>query len=163
MCLECVLARFSAAILVFLLIGSLAAAGANDPVKPGPGDKCPVCGMFAAKYPEFLSQMVFRDGSSAFFDGPKDLFKCYLNRSRYLPSKNKIDVAALFVKDYYSLAVIDARTAFFVVGSDIRGPMGSELIPFRKKAEAAEFQKDHQGKRTLRFNEVTAFLLKEME
>ena len=40
-------------------------------------DKCPVCGMFVAKYPGFLAQIQFRDGSIAFFDGPKDFFKYY--------------------------------------------------------------------------------------
>ncbi len=119
--------------------------------------------MFVSKYPDFLSSMAFPDGSQAFFDGPKDLFKCYLDVQRYLPSKKKADVGAVFVRDYYNRTLIDARTAYFVVGSDILGPMGSELIPFKQSAEAQEFLKDHHGKLVLRFAEVTPAILEEME
>ncbi len=83
--------------MLFLWI-ALAAAGVINPAEPGPEDKCAVCGMFVSRYPDFLSQIVFRDGSSAFFDGPKDLFKCLLAMSRYLPSKKKSDFAPVFVR-----------------------------------------------------------------
>ncbi len=158
------MSRYVPAIILFLFLsGAVALAGVNNPPNPGPKDKCPVCGMFVSKYPDFLSSMAFADGSHAFFDGPKDLFKCYLDVQRYLPSKKKADIGAVHVMDYYNRAVIDARTAYFVVGSDIRGPMGSELIPFRQNAEAREFLKDHHGTLVLRFDEVTPAILKEME
>jgi nitrous oxide reductase accessory protein NosL len=35
-------------------------------------------------------------------------------------------------------------SAYYVLGSDIYGPMGRELIPFEKEADAKEFIKDHQ-------------------
>ncbi len=155
--------KLSATIVLCLIISSFAhAAGSNAP-KPGPQDKCPVCGMFVSKYPDFVSSILFKDGSSAFFDGPKDLFQCYLDLQRYLPSKKKTDIAALLVSSYYDLASIDARAAYFVVGSDVRGPMGNELIPFGRQSEAQEFLKDHRGKAILRFNEVTPAVLKEMD
>ncbi len=56
---------------------------------------------------------------------------------------------------YYSLIRIDAQAAWYVIGSDGVGPMGHELIPLRTRDEAEEFQRDHQGKRWLRFDEVT--------
>jgi nitrous oxide reductase accessory protein NosL len=46
-----------------------------------------------------------------------------------------------------------------VIGSDVVGPMGHELIPLRTREEAEEFQRDHQGKRLLCFDEVTGPLL----
>ncbi|HEY5521666.1 MAG TPA: nitrous oxide reductase accessory protein NosL, partial [Desulfuromonadaceae bacterium] len=75
--------------------------------------------------------------------------------ARYTPGKNQADIVALTVKEYYSLAAIDARSAFFVVGSDVNGPMGSELIPFRSEKDALSFKTDHKGKRILRFKEIT--------
>ncbi len=66
---------WSLVILVFAATLS-AAADEGGPVRPGPKDKCPVCGMFVSRYPDWIASMRFKDGSSAFFDGPKDLFAC---------------------------------------------------------------------------------------
>jgi copper chaperone NosL len=157
------MARSSLTIILFLIISAASFAGVNNPPKPRSEDKCPVCGMFVSRYPDFLSSVVFADGSYVFFDGPKDLFQCYLDTQRYLPSKKKADISALMVTDYYNLAVIDARSAYFVAGSDVHGPMGNELIPFSKRVEANEFLKDHHGKIILRFDEVTPAMLKDRE
>jgi copper chaperone NosL len=49
---------------------------------------------------------------------------------------------------------MDVRTAFFVIWSDVYGPMGHELIPFENEADAKQFMKEHKGKRILRFQEI---------
>jgi nitrous oxide reductase accessory protein NosL len=67
------------------------------------------------------------------------------------------------VTDYYSMTPIDGHTAWYVVGSDVFGPMGRELMPFQKESEAKEFMKDHLGKKLLRFNEVTPEVMKGLE
>jgi nitrous oxide reductase accessory protein NosL len=130
-------------------------SGDRKPIKPTPKDKCPVCGMFVAKYPDFLAEILYKDGSSAFFDGTKDMFKYYLNLKKYQPSKKISDIDSIYVTDYYHLTLIDGLSAYYVTGSDIYGPMGRELIPFEKEADAKEFMKDHQGKSVLRFKEIT--------
>jgi len=61
--------------------------GERKPVKPTQKDKCPVLWMFVAKYPDFLSEIIFKDGSYAVFDGTKDMFKYYLNIKKYNASK----------------------------------------------------------------------------
>lgn len=124
--------------------------------------KCPVCGMFVAKYPDWTATARFKDGTTSYYDGPKDLFSHYLDTARYTPGKRQADIVALSVKEYYSLAMIDARTAFFVSGSDVYGPMGSELIPFSTEKDAASFKLDHKGKRILRFNEITRQTIKSL-
>jgi nitrous oxide reductase accessory protein NosL len=130
-------------------------SGDRKPIKPTPKDKCPVCGMFVAKYPDFLAEILYKDGTSAFFDGTKDMFKYYLNLKKYQPSKKISDIDSIYVTDYYHLTLIDGPSAYYVTGSDIYGPMGRELIPFEKEADAKEFMKDHQGKSVLRFKEIT--------
>ena len=137
--------------------------GERKPVKPSPKDKCPVCGMFVAKYPDFLAQIIFKDGSALFFDGAKDMFKCYLNLKKYHPSKKQSDIDSIYVNDYYRLISIDGFEAFYVVGSDIYGPMGRELIPFEKEAEAREFMKDHKGNRVLKLISVTPDMIKNLD
>ncbi|MEI6213846.1 MAG: nitrous oxide reductase accessory protein NosL [Desulfuromonadales bacterium] len=137
---------------------------ADKPASPVPADaKCPVCGMFAAKYPEWSASARFKDGTVHYFDGPKDLFKYYLDTARYSPGKITVDISTLAVKEYYSLEMIDPRSAFFVIGSDIHGPMGSELIPFKTEKDAAAFKLDHKGKRIIRFGDVTRHLIKALD
>ena len=155
--------KFFCTFAILILFVSYASSGEQKPLKPAAKDKCAVCGMFVAKYPDFLAQIVFKDGSYAMFDGPKDMFKYYLNMKTYSPSKKVFDIDSVYVTDYYALAPVDARKAYFVTGSDISGPMGRELIPFGKEADAKEFLKDHKGKAMVRFSEVTVAMLKEME
>ena len=140
-------------LIYFLSVAVVSAA--NKAVSAPSSAKCPVCGMFVAKYPDWTATAHFKDGSTSYYDGPKDMFSHYFDVSRYTPGKRQDDIIALAVKEYYSLAMIDARSAFFVTGSDVYGPMGSELIPFKTEKDAKSFKLDHKGKRILRFNEIT--------
>ncbi len=148
---------------VFFLMAVGAWAADPKPLKPTPKDKCPVCGMFVYKYPDWVAQAVFRDGSRLYFDGVKDLMKFYLNPSAYQSTKSRTETAAIFVTDYYSLESVEGTRAYYVIGSDVFGPMGKELIPFGKEAEAREFLKDHKGKKILRFQEITPEILKPLD
>jgi len=150
-------------IAAFMVVTSLAFAGDLKPLKVDPKDKCPVCGMFVAKYPDFTAQIRFRDGSTFHFDGAKDMFKYYLNLSRYAPGKKTTDIAVVFVTNYYDLTLVDGLTAYYVIGSDVYGPMGRELIPFAKESEARDFLKDHKGKSIIRFHDVTAAVLRPLD
>jgi len=145
------LAGWIAAAAALLLLA--AAPGPLAP-KPGPEAKCPVCGMFVARYPDWVAGVVFRDGTAAYFDGAKDLFKFLLHPERHGNGRKAAEVATVFVTDYYAVTQVDAHAAFFVLGSDVYGPMGTELVPFEKRADAEEFQKDHKGTAILRFQDV---------
>lgn len=138
-------------------------AGEKKPVKPSPKDKCPVCGMFVAKYPDWVAQIIFKDGSYAFFDGAKDMFKYYFNMAKYNPSKKQSDIDSIYVTDYYNLTPIDGYKAYYVIGSDVYGPMGKEIVPFEKKEDTMEFMKDHKGKKILRFKDITPEVLRTLD
>jgi len=127
----------------------------SGPVAPGDKDKCPVCGMFVHKYPHWVSEIIFQDGSVVFFDGAKDLFKFYFDIAKFVPKRSQKDIQAMYVTEYYSAAMIKADEALYVSGSDVYGPMGVELIPFKTEADAKQFTEDHKGKRTLRFRDIT--------
>jgi nitrous oxide reductase accessory protein NosL len=150
--------RYCIAFALFLLVQfSSFPLAAEEPaaLKPAGGDKCPVCGMFVAKYPDFLAQIVFKDGSYSFFDGVKDMMKFYFNLAKYNPSKTTADIERIFVTDYYSLKPIDAKTAYYVVGCDVYGPMGKELIPVENTSAAKELTDDHKCTATLEFGGIT--------
>lgn len=145
----------------FLLLMPCLAPAAQP--QPGPRDKCPVCGMFVAKYPEWTASLTFRDGKSEFFDGVKDMMRFYQGLTRYAPRRNQSEIREMRVKDYYSLASVDARSAWYVIGSDVLGPMGKEAVPFAKEADARSFLVDHRGTRVLRFTDLTPTLIKGLE
>jgi copper chaperone NosL len=119
--------------------------------------------MFVSKYPDWVATVTFKDSTTLFFDGAKDFFTYYLNIQKYTPAKKQADISAISVNDYYTLKPVDARQAHFVIGSDVYGPMGKELVPFGKLADAHTFLKDHKGKLVLRFSDVTPRVLKSLE
>lgn len=155
--------RFLLAAVSVLLFALPAAAEGPVVAKPSPKDKCPVCGMFVAKYPDWVAVVVLKDGSQRFFDGPKDLYKFLLDVKQYAPGKTQSDIDRFFVTDYYAVKLIDGRTAYYVLGSDVYGPMGKELIPFANEAEARDFLKDHGGRRTLRHREITSAVMNDLD
>jgi len=52
------------------------------------------------------------------------------------------------VQDYYDRMFRPAADVRFVIGSDVIGPMGPELVPV-DPARVAKFEKDHGGTRAL--------------
>jgi len=146
-------------LLFISLLSSSGLAASKSAVSPAAKDKCPVCGMFVAKYPNWAAAAKTKDGKVIYYDGPKDMFTHYFNPGHYTPGEKQSDIIGHSVKEYYSLKTIDAKNAFFVIGSDVYGPMGAELIPFASQQDAASFMQDHKGRKIVRFGEVTPQLL----
>lgn len=115
-------------------------------IKVDKKDKCQVCGMWVYKYPKWVAQIQMKK-SHLSFDGVKDLMKYYFNHIN-------ID-AKIVVRDYYSQKPLDARKSFFVLGSDVYGPMGKELIPFSSLEDAQTFMMDHKAKKIVKFSEIS--------
>jgi len=145
----------SFALLLALALTPSGWGAAVEVSKPGPTDRCPVCGMFVARYPEWIATVVYQDGHSHYFDGAKDLFKYLTNLPRWAPGHRVEDQRLIAVTEYYGTTAIEATQAFYVIGSDVLGPMGHELIPLTSREEAEEFLRDHKGRRVLRYQEVT--------
>jgi nitrous oxide reductase accessory protein NosL len=108
-------------------------------------DKCPVCGMLLYKYPRWVSRIEYSDKNVS-FDGIKDMMKYYFEHPN--------NIKNMLVQEYYTQKVIDAKKAYYVIGSDIYGPMGNELIAFKDEESAKRFYLDHKGKQILTFDEI---------
>ena len=122
-------------------------------------EKCPVCGMFTYKYPKWVAQIFYKhnDHEHHFsFDGVKDMMKFYFNPEKWgkYSYVNANSISKILVTDYYSGKGIDAFKAFYVIRSDIYGPMGHELIPFETYDDAEIFKNEHRGKRILTFDKI---------
>lgn len=149
---------------VFLVgVLSPAAGYTSAPTGQVAGDeRCPVCGMFVAKYDQWLAQIVIEGREPLVFDGVKDMMAYYFNPAQY-GEKADLSNTEIWVRNYYTLDYIDGRAALYVIGSDTMGPMGDELIPFSSRQEAENFKEDHQGTAILRFTEISAQQIMEMK
>ncbi|QFR49517.1 hypothetical protein FJR48_07135 [Sulfurimonas lithotrophica] len=123
------------------------------------GEKCPVCGMFTYKYPKWAAQIFYKHDRHEHhysFDGVKDMMKFYFDPMKWgdYKTSTKESISKILVTDYYSQKAIDAKEAYYVIGSDVYGPMGDELIPFKKLEDAEVFSMDHKGKKIVQFRDI---------
>ncbi|MEA3513640.1 MAG: nitrous oxide reductase accessory protein NosL [Campylobacterota bacterium] len=131
----------------------------HDTIKVSKDEKCPVCGMFVYKYPRWAAQIYYKvdDKTKHFsFDGVKDMMKFYFSPNDWGDYKHavKSNISKISVTDYYGQKEIDGSKAFYVIGSDVFGPMGHEFIPFEFIEDAKVFKKDHFGEKIIKFDEI---------
>jgi len=115
--------------------------------RPVPAEaRCPVCGMYPARYPRWAAQVIFKDGAAHYFDSPVDLFDFLHKVDRYDRRYARADVAASYVRDFEGGQWIEAGQAFFVHGSGVAGPMRNADLPaFVNRAAADAFVRRHRG------------------
>lgn len=149
--------RNKEALAYFLLAGSTKTlANVKGQMQVPKEVKCPVCGMFVAKYPKWAA-LIIENSNTHYFDGVKDMMKFYIFDVDFPYDRSKI--SNIEVTDFYTLKAINAKKAFYVVGSDVFGPMGNELIPFLTKEAAQNFMRDHSGDQIVMFHDITPKLV----
>lgn len=115
--------------------------------------------MPVSRYPEWAAEVVYEDGTLVYFDGPKDLFRYLRHPERFGGERSASEIGAAFVTAYYDHSPVPARDAIYVMGSDVAGPLGAELVPHATREDAEEFMVDHRGRRILTYREVGDLLL----
>ena len=108
--------------------------------------------MLPARYPKFNCQIVFKDGSYEAFDSTIGLL-VYL----HFPDKTGIKlkpVDGIYFKDYLKGGWLGADNAFFVTGSEIRGPMGIQFVPVDSQQAAEQIKKQANGKGIIHFKMI---------
>ena len=141
-------------VVLLLMLHLPQRAGAQSLDKVDEKARCPVCGMFVAKHPDWISRIEQQEKTPLVFDGVKDMMTYYFHPEKY-GGQEVAASAKIMVKDYYTLEWIDGRKAYYVGGSDVYGPMGNELIPFSSEEAAKSFLADHKGKDLFSFDKIT--------
>lgn len=119
-----------------------------------PQARCPVCGMYPARYPRWASQLIYEDGAAHFFDSPVDLLLFASEPARYDPERASATIAARYLSDYRKGGWIPADEAWLVWGSRVHGPMrGADLPAFASAQDAGAFAAEHGGE-VLRFEAI---------
>lgn len=121
--------------------------------------RCPVCGMYPARYPRWAAQLIFRDGAALFFDSPLELFRFLFDMGHYHSAHGPDEVARAYVTDAGDGQWIPAAEAYFVQGSGLSGPMRGPDLPAFANAEAAEAFVVEQGGSLIRLEQITRDLL----
>lgn len=116
---------------------------------------CSNCGMETKDYPKWKA--VITNGDRIInFCTPRCMFTHYLEHSAHL--KN----AKIQVTDYYSLKPVDAKNAYYVIHSNVIGPMGHDLVVVNGKTEAGQFMDEHEGEEVLDFTQVTDQVIQDL-
>lgn len=161
--------------LILVLLTGLLALGAckpEEPQQPAPFSMTEeamgrYCGMNVLEHAGPKGQIILAQyDDPIWFSSARDAIAFTM-----LPEEPK-DIRAIYVSDMAKAASwdkpgadnwIDARQAFFVIGSDRKGGMGAaEAVPFSSEEAAAAFAKDHGGE-TVRFDEVPRDYILEQE
>lgn len=121
--------------------------------------RCPVCGMYPARAPEWAAQVIFANGDAHFFDSPLSLFQYLTNVGHYSQGRTAQDLVARYVTDSETRSWVAADTALYVEGSSARGPMRAGNLPAFASADAAQRFADRRGGRVIAFGGVDAALL----
>jgi len=116
---------------------------------------CALDGMILMDYPGPKAQIHYDKGDPDFFCDTMEMFSIYLR-----PEQKK-RVKALFTQDMGKTPWeqptgnwIDAKAAYYVLGSKKMGSMGPTLAAFARMEDALVFIKQFGGK-VLKFDEVT--------
>ncbi|MEW6139901.1 MAG: nitrous oxide reductase accessory protein NosL [Thermodesulfobacteriota bacterium] len=139
---------------IMLTAGPSDAVSADFPT-PSKKDRCPVCGMFVYKYPKWAAGFVFKSGAHYFHCCPKCMLHNLLNIPKYQPGEIRDNLVQIWVTDYYATRKMDARDAVFVVGTNLVGPMGADIVPVAGRGAAENLKKDYQGETIVTLDEIT--------
>lgn len=131
--------------------------------RPVPADaRCPVCGMYPARAPAWAAQVIFTNGDAQFFDSPLSLFMYLNDVARFSPGRSAGDIVARYVTDFGSRRMLDAASAFYVVGSSAKGPMRAGNLPAFASERAARAFAEQRGGEVRAFAKIDAALVQRL-
>lgn len=136
----------------------------QPPVHFQPGDECHVCGMLIERFPGPKGEAyVSRREQPLKFCSTRDLFAWLLQpeTAAVVHSVYVHDMAQTDWAHPEDTRLVDARSAWYVVGSERLGAMGPTLASFSERAAAQAFA-DSYGGRLLRFDDITLQLFESL-
>jgi copper chaperone NosL len=103
------------------------------------GARCARCGMKIDPASPWNAEL-----DAERFDTPRCALATWLDGGKH---------GTVRVQDYYDRALHPASDVRFVIGSDVVGPMGPDLVPV-DAARVGKFEKDHGGTRALALTDL---------
>lgn len=107
---------------------------------------CPIKDVKISKYKKWLGFVEYENGDIIALSSPKYTF-AYLN-------KNPENIKNIYVTDYETEKIIDAKKAFYVFGSKIASVGGDDVVPFEKEEDAKVFLEKNSGKNIYKYERM---------
>jgi hypothetical protein len=136
--------RFVAGLLVLATTACLSSACKKEL-------RCKTCGMRVDPSSNAWRSELVVEGHDVLFDTPRCALQAW--RTGY------VQATSIRVREYYDGQVRDGSEVRFVLGGDVHGPMGADLVPVAPK-NVTKFIQDHAAERALRLDEVTLDVLR---
>jgi copper chaperone NosL len=111
--------------------------------------RCQTCGMPSQEYPKWQVKHL-KNQVESYFCSPRCMFVAATKTPTNISLQDTI-----WAVDYYEQKKIDALQAFYVINSDITGPMGHDFVPFATQNAAQDFLQEHKGTKIVTFKDVT--------
>jgi len=113
------------------------------------------------KAPRWVAMVKAKNGKRVYFSSPKSMFEFYHRPGKWydVGIKKEDDFDIIAVTDYETQKPIDAKSAYYVYGSNKTSPAGDDLPAFSTKKQAQDFSDKNNGKRVLKFSEVKDALI----
>ncbi len=153
--------------ILSVLLAAIASSGCSDnekslveksgPVQFERHDECHVCGMIITRFPGPKGQAVTEKNQQVLkFCSTRDMFSWLLQPENIHRDHSLYvhDMAQTSWEHPKDTALIDARKAFYVIGSHRTGAMGPTLATFARRADADAFAGE-QGGVVINFSQVT--------
>ncbi len=143
--------------IILLASATLLLAGSIEVTKK---DRCLIRQIKVYKNPAWIARAKTKQ-KTVYFSSPKSMFEYYFQPIRWtsLGALTSSDLVSVTVTDFNTLEAVDAKKAFYVYGSNQTSPGGDDLPAFASKEKAEIFAKKYNGKRVLRFDEVSNALV----
>jgi nitrous oxide reductase accessory protein NosL len=142
--------------LFFILVSSLFSAEilgkTYEEISKLVQEVCPIKNVDIDKHKDWAGYVELKDGSIVALSSSKYTFAYMLIVQK---REGQDSVKNIYVTDYKSKKLIDAKTAYYVFGSNIMSVGGDDLIPFSLENDAKEFFKVNNGKQIYRFDRMT--------
>ena len=123
---------------------------------------CLVRQILVYKEPKWVAKIKVRNGKTVYFSSPKSMFEFYHRPGKWFDVgvQSERDFSKIVVTDYETVKPIDGEKAFYVYGSSETSPAGDDLPAFGSEEGAKKYAKAHNGKRIMKFDEVSDALIR---
>lgn len=115
--------------------------------------RCKHCGMRIDLASPWRTELIASDGMASSFDTPRCAFTSWRS--------GESQAVSLRVQEYYDRRWRNGEELRFVIGGDVIGPMGPDLVPV-EPTRSTKFIQDHNADKALRLDEITKDVLSAM-
>ena len=112
------------------------------------------------KFQKFICEAKLKDGTAIQFISVKSMLQVYYHQKYFSDHKLiRSKIVDMYVQDFISGDVLNAKDALFVFGSRLVGPHGDDLIPLRNQSSVKLFKLEYGGTKVLLFHNISLGLI----